>query len=158
MAKTSEEKKAWRRKYYQQNKERLDANHSRWVHEHAEQLRAYHNTEWMKAYRRKYYQGHREHMNAQSLANASKRQQWLRDYKRNLKCSRCGESFPDYPGIIEFHHEGEGAETRDHVISSLLKHSASMARLQAEIAKCVPLCANCHRRLHIFERQKKEGV
>jgi len=157
MAKTLEEKKAWRRKYYQQNKERLDAKHSKWVQEHGEHLRAYHNTEKWKAYRRRYFREHREHLTALIVANMRKRQEWFQDYKRNLRCSRCGESFPDCPGIIEFHHEGEGAETRDHVISSLLKHNAPMTRFKAELAKCVPVCANCHRRLHESERKKAKG-
>jgi len=159
MAQTQEEKRAWRRKYYQQNKERLDAKHTKWVQEHREHLRAYHNTEKWKAYRRTYFREHKEHLTVLNVARAKRQQEWFQNYKRNLECSRCGESFPDCPGIIDFHHEGEGKEDYDHLISSMLKHNVPMARFKAELAKCVPVCANCHRIVHYLEKQnKKKGL
>ena len=145
MAQTPEERKAKQKAYNRKYKQK-----------HAEQLKALRNTEQYKSYRRQYFQDHHARMISQSLANARKRQKWFQDYKRNMKCSMCGKSFPDYPGIIEFHHEGEGKESGDHLISRLITNKAPMARLQTEVAKCTPLCANCHRRVHDLERQKKK--
>jgi len=152
MAQTPEERKAKEKAYNRKYKL-----------EHAEQLKATRNTEQYKAYRRKYFQDHHERMTAQSLANSRKLREWFQDYKGKMKCSRCGQSFPDCPGIIEFHHEGEGAETRDHVISNLITKRVPLARLQAEIAKCIPICANCHRKLHYdlresVQKKKRKGV
>ena len=137
MTKTPEEKKASRHRYYLKNRENA---------------KAYRKTEPVKAYYRKYYQEHRERMNTQNLASMKRREEWIREYKRSVKCSMCNESFPDCPGIIEFHHpDGE-----DKVAGVGRMGTVGKARLMAEIAKCIPVCANCHRRLHQSGRQKKK--
>jgi len=65
-------------------------------------------------------------------------------HKRTLSCTDCGMSFADRPECCDFHHldptKKEGG-IRELVLSSA-------ARMWAEIAKCVALCANCHRTRH----------
>lgn len=65
------------------------------------------------------------------------------------KCVRCGYS--KYPEVLEFHHRdhnqklfsiGQGGLTR------------SWKRVSEEVRKCDLLCANCHREIHVEERQK----
>jgi len=72
-----------------------------------------------------------------------KKKLWLRNYKRTLKCAHCPESFW---ACLEFHHR-DGAN-KDGKITKMVRDSASLKAIQAEIAKCTVLCSNCHRKLH----------
>lgn len=69
---------------------------------------------------------------------------WLWDYKRTLRCTDCDTSFEEHPEWVDFHHldpekkEGTAGETI----------RSSKKKLMAELAKCVPLCSNCHRTRH----------
>lgn len=58
-------------------------------------------------------------------------------------CRGCGYSFP--ARVFEFHHLE--ARAKDFAISAdgILR---SWAKIEAELAKCVLLCANCHRETH----------
>jgi len=59
------------------------------------------------------------------------------------KCQGCGGVVPD--AVFEFHHLDP--RTKDFAIS----HDGitrSWSRTEAELAKCVLLCANCHRETH----------
>lgn len=56
-------------------------------------------------------------------------------------CERCGERDPC---CLEFHHKDPSQKTG--AIAVLC--GWSWKRLEAEIAKCVVLCANCHCRAH----------
>ncbi|MCZ2109498.1 MAG: hypothetical protein LC118_08015 [Dehalococcoidia bacterium] len=52
-------------------------------------------------------------------------------------CIRCG--YNDNPAAIQLHHRDPATKVR----GALTPHT-SLPRLQREIAKCDPLCANCH--------------
>ena len=55
------------------------------------------------------------------------------------KCSMCGESSKC---CLDFHHIDP--KTKERRISYL----RSIKKIDAEIAKCIVLCSNCHRKLH----------
>lgn len=59
-------------------------------------------------------------------------------------CSACG-AHPD-PVALDFHHRDR--RTKLDTVSQLVNRGASLKRLEAEIAKCDVLCANCHRTVH----------
>ena len=63
------------------------------------------------------------------------------EYKKTLACERCG--LADYR-VLDFHHQGN----KDNSVSNLLCHGYAWWRIQEEIDKCIPLCANCHRLEH----------
>ncbi len=70
--------------------------------------------------------------------------QEMKDFKQNLlsvfPCIACGESDPD---IIDWHHVDPSQ--KKHTISVwALSHNAWWN----EVLKCVPLCCNCHRKIH----------
>jgi len=71
---------------------------------------------------------------------------WLHNYKKTLKCTKCGEN---HPATLDFHHR----DPKDKIGS--IAHSSclgwGMKKLLKEIAKCDVLCANCHRKLHYKE-------
>ena len=68
-----------------------------------------------------------------------KRLSFVRKLKAKLSCFVCGISNPI---LLDFHHIDPGMKS--HNISAL-KDSESIA---AEAKKCLPVCANCHRKLH----------
>ena len=66
---------------------------------------------------------------------------WLRQYKSDKCCSKCGET---NSATLCFHHLGE----KSYCVSDLVVKGFAIARIEAEIAKCEILCANCHRKEH----------
>jgi hypothetical protein len=101
-----------------------------------------------RAYSRAYYQRNRERLlEDQAQKNkrfAAKRRQWLIDYKRGLKCARCGES---HPATLTFHHI-EPSRKSFAIGDTQYTLKVSLKRLLAEIEKCEVLCANCHAKEH----------
>jgi len=68
-------------------------------------------------------------------------------------CSECGEK--RHPALLEFHHNGDDKKAGD--ISRLsAKAGASNPRLLEEMAKCIVLCANCHRLAHVAIRESQK--
>jgi hypothetical protein len=55
-------------------------------------------------------------------------------------CSRCLERRPN---CLDYHHIDR--KTKVAAVSRLTVHGVSLEKLITEIAKCVLLCANCHR-------------
>ena len=78
------------------------------------------------------------------IARVTMRQQatlaWLRDLRR-VPCMDCGGLFP--PHVMDFDHRDPAAKSFN--LTSGRAMLASRARLEAEIAKCDIVCANCHR-------------
>lgn len=58
-------------------------------------------------------------------------------------CQECGKPMKDW------HHVDPSTKLRD--VGSMCW--CSDALIQAEIGKCIPLCASCHRKLHRIEEQ-----
>lgn len=71
-----------------------------------------------------------------------KRQQWLDDFRKRLKCVKCG--FKDYRAL-EFHHLHD---KRFNISAGLSKDHLSLKCIEKELSKCVVICANCHKLLH----------
>jgi len=67
---------------------------------------------------------------------------WWKEYKLELKCSRCGE---DHPACIDFHHKH--SEDKIAAVASMVGRR-SKDKVLAEIEKCEIICSNCHRKLH----------
>lgn len=75
----------------------------------------------------------------------------LNDYKKTLKCSKCGES-RFY--LLDFHHINP--EQKDYSISD--NPHAKLETIMEEIKKCIPLCSNCHREFHYLEKEKQISI
>lgn len=59
---------------------------------------------------------------------------------KNKPCTDCGRRFPSY--VMEFHHvRGVKLFNISHAGSS---HLMAWAKVEAEMAKCVVICSNCH--------------
>lgn len=70
---------------------------------------------------------------------------------KQAPCVDCGESYP--PCVMEFDHsDGESKVARIADWPRCVGCSpAAIVRLEAEIAKCDVVCANCHRLRHAEE-------
>ena len=134
--------------YRSKNRERLNARSRQWNRENAARA---------KANAQKYRSEHPEKMKALRLSFLKGRIDWLNDLKRTMKCSMCGQSFPDLPLILDFHHRGEEPK-EDGIARLLTTRKASKDVVLAEIAKCIPLCANCHRRTHFVENESRKNA
>jgi hypothetical protein len=76
---------------------------------------------------------------------------WLDEYKKCLKCERCG--FSDFRAL-QFHHRER--DQKEFNIADMAKQGWSVEGLRREMAKCMILCANCHMILHYVERNGAE--
>lgn len=91
------------------------------------------------AYMKQRHAANKEKRIAANKEQRKKKQDVLREYKKNLICVRCG--FSDYRAI-EFHHRDP--EQKLFSVSQAVSTSQSLTRIFEEIAKCDAICANCH--------------
>lgn len=68
---------------------------------------------------------------------------WYTDLKETLSCEHCGEN---HTACIDFHHKDP--HDKEIAVSDALRMRWPEEKVRAEIAKCMVLCANCHRKLH----------
>jgi len=129
MPKTAYEKvKVWR-----------ENNHDKWL-----AIRRDYNirqADTVRARRKRYNDKHREDKKRQRLERKLGISLFIDEHKASSGCVFCGENFP---AALDFHHTGEKTAS----VSQMWVHSLSLARVKAEMDKCVLLCANCHRKLH----------
>ena len=86
---------------------------------------------------------------------ARDRQRWYAQMKATQICSICGQSFPDCPSVMEFHHRGD-SKKEGGISSMAIRTAIPLSQVQAEIDKCIVVCANCHRIVHDLDRHKKK--
>ena len=67
----------------------------------------------------------------------------LTERKEQSPCSSCGEYHPAC--CMDYHHLDPSIKEKQ--ISSMLSAN-SWKKIEEEIAKCVLLCSNCHRKIH----------
>jgi len=97
--------------------------------------------ECQKVYRREHYLANRAKYIKKAKINRKVFVDWWKEYKTKFKCSECSE---DHPACIQFHHIND-----DKIANvSALRSKGSKELILAEINKCVPLCANCHFKMH----------
>ena len=72
-------------------------------------------------------------------------------YSMGGKCAHCGYS--DCLAALDFHHENK--DDKNGLVSSIIyKHGRKAAKEEA--AKCILLCANCHREFHYLQDERIE--
>ena len=121
---------------YIKNKARIRASQRAYYLIHREKI---------KEYRRVYNQATRE----ARLARLRDAQVALDEYKTSRGCSSCGYS--RCGAALDFHHV-DPAEKERRIVAS--QWTLQPPALVAEIAKCVLLCANCHREVHLTKGDK----
>jgi hypothetical protein len=89
----------------------------------------------------------REKTKVRNAALRARNRAWINEYISGKCCAECSEN---HPGVLDFHHIDP--ETKYKEVALLLRNAA-LDTIQAEIAKCIILCANCHRKFHWNQRQ-----
>lgn len=80
----------------------------------------------------------------QNLTQAQRIREHITARKRATGCQVCKREFE--PVALDFHHLAPG--DKDSTINALTRNKVGLARLDAELAKCICVCANCHRKIH----------
>jgi len=91
----------------------------------------------------KQYRVNLQQRKQRSAQQHRKMRQWLRWFKRSLRCEECGES--DWR-TLDFHHVNPAQKG---FLLARISSWVSWKRLWKEIEKCRVLCANCHRKATI---------
>jgi hypothetical protein len=105
--------------------------------------------EYQREYMREWYRKNKAKHIAYVRNRDEKIKTWLKEYKKSLQCEVCGEN---HPACLEFHHTNP-SEKKFSI--GRMKDYMSWKSLNAEIAKCRILCANCHRKEHYEQKEKK---
>ena len=128
---TKEEKAAWQKQYYQDNKEAILAEKKQYDEDHKEER---------AARDKQYYEDNRKAIKAKRDARSLE----LFEYKGGA-CEHCSSRELDYLAMYEYHHVDP--TTKLYTVGLIMK--GPMDRLYAEVDKCLLLCANCHRKEHV---------
>ena len=104
------------------------------------------NKDHVKAYRKAWYEKNKELEKARQLARYEANRKYINKIKAN-PCSRCGGIFP--PSAMDFHHiDPDTKANKDKKSNKAINATWSIEKIDAEIDKCILVCANCHRILH----------
>lgn len=76
----------------------------------------------------------------QKLSRRHRIRAFLDYVKQEVECVRCGNN--DWR-VIEWHHSNP--EEKEFILGNAVNLGISIERIQKELEKCTPLCANCHR-------------
>ncbi len=84
---------------------------------------------------------HKQRVSKNNKQRIAENYDFVRQYKQELGCKICRET---EPCCLSFHHlKGK----KGHV-SEMIGRACSLKTIKKEIAKCVVLCENCHRKIH----------
>ena len=75
----------------------------------------------------------------------------INEVKMSNFCQRCRLEDPDYPSIFDFDHQSH--KDKEHNVSNMIGQCKPWPMIFQEICKCRILCANCHRKKSIDERE-----
>jgi hypothetical protein len=115
----------------------------------AEEKKAYH-----REYHKKWYANPDNAVRHKACAKKHRDEKRVRNrefidaYKSKCKCERCPE---DHLSCLDFHHIDP--TTKLYNVSEMSRTNLSLETIEAEIAKCMILCRNCHAKLHWKEKQ-----
>lgn len=102
-----------------------------------------------RAYWRQWYENNKHREDYKTADKATKkrirkeRREWFQELKKSFKCQRCG--ITDHR-VLDLHHKDPSQ--KDTEVSNLVHTGFSKKKILNEIAKCICLCANCHRIEH----------
>lgn len=93
----------------------------------------------MKENNRRHYLSNSEDYKERSAKRTADNVAWFTEFKKDLKCNRCGF---DHPAAIQFHHIDPSLKSYE--VGLMVRNGYSIGLIQKEIEKCEILCANCH--------------
>jgi hypothetical protein len=99
--------------------------------------------EQQKLYQRTHYKRKKQYYKDKAKDRKTELKKWFQDYRATLKCAHCPEN---HPACLDFHHSDPSKKERD--VTKMVASGVGMDRILEEIAKCIVLCSNCHRKHH----------
>lgn len=90
---------------------------------------------------KRHYEKNKEHYLDKNIKARSKKRIFIDSIKEELSCKVCGEK---ESCCLDFHH----IDDKDFDLAGASGRNLSIQRIEEEIAKCVCVCANCHRKIH----------
>lgn len=93
-----------------------------------------------------HYQRNKQYYKNKAEKRDKEFRQWYIELKKKYKCADCVEN---HPACIDFHHLDK--QTKLGTVSQLASAGHPKEVILEEIEKCIPLCANCHRKRHCHE-------
>jgi predicted HNH restriction endonuclease len=104
-------------------------------------------------YSKKYYADDKARSKLRTKATKQRNRAMWEEFKATLSCALCDET---HPATFDFHHVFP--DKKNIKIHKILTNGA-FKKLPDELAKCIVLCANCHRKLHHDElMDKRKGA
>ena len=113
------------------------------------------NREAIKEQSRAYYEANRESIRTKKVEYTAKNRDRVKSAREARKlaaiekmggcCADCKQTYP--PAVYDFHHLEPTA--KEHEPKRLFGQK-DQDRIDAELAKCVLLCSNCHRLRHYY--------
>ena len=101
-----------------------------------------------KLYAHNHYLNNHDYYLAKAENRRHSLRKWFTNLKRGLKCKNCGEA--DWR-CLDFNHLDP--KTKEMGVANLVNRKAGKQHILEEIAKCVVLCANCHRKVTIQDNR-----
>ena len=107
------------------------------------------NPDRIRKYRRDWYARNKEHAKKKVYERRRELKEWFKSYRFTMRCEGCEESDQ---ACLDFHHlDGVG---KHGAVTKMVTDGSSRGKILNEISKCMVLCANCHRKLHYYERNE----
>lgn len=107
------------------------------------------NREHIKAVQAPYREGRRKQYQAYSDAHRARKRIFIDSLR--TPCVACGES---RRAVLDFHH----MDSSEKAFTMTTLPGRTKDVIRAEIAKCVSLCANCHRLLHAGDQTVRQAA
>jgi UV DNA damage repair endonuclease len=97
-----------------------------------------------RAYQLEWYHNNKKRLGSNIKNRRTNNKHLIDQYKEKLGscCSLCG--IIDHPVAFDFHHINH--KEKENTISKMTGYK--WGKIEKEIAKCIMLCAICHRKLH----------
>lgn len=86
-----------------------------------------------------YYNRNKQHYRD----NSRRKRKKIYDYLNNIKSVGCYLCNEKDIACLDFHH----LRDKEYTIANLVKNE-NFNKIKEEVAKCIVLCSNCHRKLH----------
>lgn len=103
-------------------------------------------------YSKKYYEDDKAKAKLRTKTTKQRNRAMWEAFKATLSCTLCGEK---HPATFDFHHL---VRSKDNIKIHKILTNGAFKKLPAELAKCVVLCANCHRIGHWYEQHGAENM
>jgi hypothetical protein len=97
--------------------------------------------EQQKSWNKNYYENYKEKRREINIKRRIEARDFVNDIKKS-GCTRCSEKEII---CLDFHHLDPS--TKDRPLAQAVNRGWSKERLLKEIAKCILVCSNCHRKI-----------